>query len=75
MATDRYGRIVGREFIGEEELSRALIAWVYPKYCTIPECDQWKELEKTARSSKIGLWSSEEAVPPWEWRKGKHQTK
>lgn len=44
-------------------------AWVYPRYCKIPECQAWKQDEERARQSSLGLWRDVEPVELWEWRK------
>lgn len=71
---DRYGRTVGRVFVGgrelSEELVRAGMAWVYTKYCAIPDCSMWVQAEAEARASGVGLWSDPSAAPPWEYRNG-----
>lgn len=71
--TDRYKRVVGTVHVDGKSLSRELIAhgygWVYTKYCTIPECEEWRQLEVVARENRLGLWEHPNPVPPWEWRK------
>ncbi len=49
-----------------KEMIRLGLAWHYKKYSSNQE---YAELEKEARNSKIGLWSDPNPVPPWEWRK------
>jgi len=72
---DRYGRTVALVILPDkkilnEELIRDGMAWVYKKYCNRPEvCSRWLELEQTARSQKVGLWSLPNPVPPWEFRR------
>lgn len=70
---DKYGRSVALvsqdELLIQENLLLAGLAWVYPKYCKIPKCAEWKQLEATAKQKKIGLWKNENSIPPWEWRK------
>lgn len=75
---DRYGRLVGIVKINEntsinEELIRNGLAWVYEKYCNIPICTKWKKIEEQSRKNKIGLWQDKNALPPWNWRKGKRK--
>ena len=73
---DRYGRTVAMVYPLDEmvSLNEAIVdagyAWVYRKYCTANFCFKWLELEQEARNRKRGLWV-EDAVPPWEYRKGK----
>ena len=69
---DRYGRIVGRIYLGGRDINREMVAeghaWVYRKYM------RDKSLladEAAARDAELGLWSLPETqrVPPWEWRR------
>ena len=70
--TDRYGRTVGRIYIGDLDVSAEMVrrgaAWVYHKYAT---AGGLYALETEAREAKRGIWSLPEAQrePPWEWRK------
>jgi endonuclease YncB( thermonuclease family) len=71
---DRYGRILGRIFVGKldvnAELVRRGVAWVYRRYSKDPRL---LELEAEARQKGRGLWGLPEAerVPPWEWRRSR----
>jgi endonuclease YncB( thermonuclease family) len=53
----------------QDELLEAGMAWVYPKYCKVPECVAWKEKENGTKSTGLGLWQDKQEIPPWEWRK------
>ena len=70
--TDRYGRTVGRVWVGETDVNAALVrqgaAWVYRQYAHDPVLPV---LEQAARDGRRGLWALPEAerVPPWEWRR------
>lgn len=72
--TDRYGRTVGRVFVGSVDVSAEMIrrgaAWVFRKYAK--DASLFK-LEEEARGDKRGLWSlpESERIPPWEWRREK----
>ncbi len=74
--TDRYGRIVGRVYIGDLDVNAELVkqglAWVYLKYA---KDNSLFELEAKARKAYVGLWNMPEAqiTPPWEWRKGQRK--
>jgi endonuclease YncB( thermonuclease family) len=70
--TDRYGRTVGRPYIGNldicEEMVRMGAAWAYREYLR----DQGLlTVEAEARTKKRGLWGLSEAqnTAPWEWRR------
>ena len=71
--TDRYGRTVGLVEVGDVEVNREMVAaglaWLYPQYCRIPDCVEWRELEAEARDARRGLWAQDGPVPPWEWRR------
>lgn len=68
---DRNGRYICEIFtedglnINQEMVKRGM-AWHYKKYSTDPT---YSQLEKDARSQKVGLWADPNPVPPWEWRK------
>lgn len=72
--TDRYGRTVGIVIADGVNVNRSLIgaglAWQYRKYCKASFCEDWLGLEQKAHQSKIGLWTNNDQVPPWEFRKG-----
>ena len=73
---DRYGRTVGRVFVGQVDISAELVssgaAWVYRRYATD---ERLYALEETAREQQRGLWGLPESqrVPPWEWRRAKRE--
>lgn len=72
--TDRYGRLVANLYVDGKwvnaELIRSGSAWVYRKYARTASLF---ELEKEAKSLRLGLWSLPEAerTPPWQWRRKK----
>jgi endonuclease YncB( thermonuclease family) len=66
---DKYGRRLSRLYIGDLDISEAMIAqgaaWVYRKYTR----DQLLyRAEAAAKQHKNGLWAKKKPVPPWEWR-------
>lgn len=72
--TDRYGRTVGIVFVSGLNVNREIVkagyAWVYRQYCKQLFCDEWQDLESTARRNGIGLWSHPDPIPPWQFRRG-----
>ncbi len=76
--TDKYGRTVGVVAVDGVNVNRSLIengfAWQYRRYCKASFCNDWLQLERSARAAKVGLWSDATPVPPWEWRKGKRNS-
>ena len=71
--TDKYGRTVGRVYVGAVDVNAELVkqgaAWVYRQYL---KDQSLLVLEAQAKAAKRGLWALPEAqrMPPWEWRHG-----
>jgi len=71
--TDRYGRTVGRVYVGNLDVNAELVkqgaAWVYRQFARDRSL---LTLEAEAKAAKRGLWGLPEAqrCPPWDWRKG-----
>jgi micrococcal nuclease len=73
---DQYGRTLALVYIDNfvclnEELIKSGLAWVFTQSCTRPECRNWKELEKLAKRKQLGLWSTSNPIPPWDFRQSK----
>ena len=74
---DGYERTVGAVVCLEDgvtlqdELLKAGLAWVDPRYCK--GCKLWKALQREAAEEKRGLWGDGEPVAPWKWRKEKRE--
>ena len=79
--TDCYGRTLATLYKGEgSELTnvneRMVVcghAWVVRKYYDqLPEDRQNKldKLQSWAEDKRVGLWKSDNPIPPWEWRRG-----
>lgn len=70
--TDRYGRTVGRVYVGNLDVNAEMVkqgaAWVYRQYL---KDQSLLALEAEAKAAKRGLWGLPEAerCPPWDWRK------
>ena len=70
--TDRYGRTVGRVYVGSLDVNAEMIrqgaAWAYRQYL---KDQSLLVLEAQAKAAKRGLWALPEAqrCPPWDWRK------
>lgn len=66
---DKYGRSLVRLFCdsvdANAEQVRRGMAWAYQKYLTDRSID---DLEKEARSKKVGLWSDPNPIAPWDFR-------
>jgi len=62
-----YGRVIASIYLKKKSLSKELLkngfAWVYPKHCKANFCNNWFEIQKTARRRKIGLWQDKTFLP------------
>jgi len=71
ISVDRYGRCVAKVYCDGEYINLNMVstgnAWYYPDYAE-HEYDLEKA-EKTARSSRIGLWQEHSPQQPWMYRK------
>ena len=74
--TDRYGRLVATLWVDDENINRRLVkeghAWVYRKYLRDTSLIK---LEAIAKSTKTGLWSSNNVIEPSDWRRGTRSNK
>ena len=73
---DRYGRVIGKVFFeGDIDLGLVLVSeglcWWYKKYAKNNLV--LSVAESNARKKRIGIWSLEEPLPPWEWRRLKRK--
>jgi endonuclease YncB( thermonuclease family) len=70
---DRYKRLICEIHLNNLDISvnEWMIsegnAWHYVKYA--PDDINLKQAEENARNNKLGLWSYESPIPPWEFRK------
>lgn len=74
---DYWGRMIGLVFLLDStevnrELVRAGYAWHFKRYS---KDQSYARLEEEARAAKRGLWADPKAMPPWEWRKAKKNSK
>ncbi len=71
---DRYGRTVGKVFVDEQNVNRALVedghCWAYVEYV---RDTQLPVLQEQAKAASRGLWQlpESERMPPWEWRRNR----
>ncbi len=78
---DTYGRTIGTLFVYSNEkedwqnVNERMVtlghAWVMRRYYNhLPKSRQQKlnQLERWAKSKRVGLWKTEDAIPPWKWR-------
>jgi micrococcal nuclease len=67
---DRYGRTLGTLFVDSLDINmlsiRSGCSWHFKKYSKDQE---YAEAEEFARINKLGLWSLDNPIQPWEWRR------
>jgi micrococcal nuclease len=67
---DHFDRVIAWVFVDGVNLSNELLknglAWWYKKY--LPFEKGLERLEQEARKARIGLWSGNSPVPPWEYQ-------
>jgi endonuclease YncB( thermonuclease family) len=73
---DKYGRIVGKVTVDDVDicLQQLLLgmAWHYKKYQneqSVSDRALYSETEMKSKSLKLGLWTDDTPMPPWEFRK------
>lgn len=79
---DYHGRTLATVFVSQQNglewmnVNERMVtlghAWVMRRYYDhLPPDRQTKlnELEAWAKSKKVGLWGTENPIPPWQWRK------
>lgn len=74
---DRYGRNVGRIWLGDEDVNlgqlRAGYAWHYQQYArkgqSAQEFSLYEQTQQTAQQQRQGLWHDAAPVPPWDFRR------
>lgn len=68
--TDHYGRMLAFVFVNDvcinNELLKQGMAWHYKKY---NKNNELAKLETEARNKKVGLWSMNDPIAPWDFRK------
>ncbi len=69
-STDRYHRKLGTLYINGEEINLLEVsegyAWHYKRYLSDPK---YAAAQEYAKNHRLGLWTSLNPVPPWNWRK------
>jgi endonuclease YncB( thermonuclease family) len=72
---DKYGRIVGKVTVEDVDVCLQQLvlgmAWHYKKYQneqSVSDRALYSETELTSKSLKLGLWTDDTPMPPWEFR-------
>ena len=73
---DKYGRIVGKVTVDDVDVCLQQLvlgmAWHYKKYQSeqsVSDRAVYSDTELKSKSLKLGLWSDDTPMPPWEFRK------
>jgi endonuclease YncB( thermonuclease family) len=73
---DKYGRIVGKVTVVDVDVCLQQLvlgmAWHYKKYQneqSVSDRALYSETELKSKSLKLGLWTDDTPMPPWEFRK------
>ncbi len=70
---DKWGRVVARLYLDDVDVCAYMVvyggAWVYRRYARGSSFALLYNAEAKAKAAKSGLWSLNNPVPPWEWRK------
>lgn len=76
---DRYGRTLGKVIIGTVDVNfeqiRRGMAWFYIKYQNeLKPQDRldYAGAQDSAQQAGLGLWSDNNSIPPWDYRKQKY---
>ena len=72
-STDRYGRTIATLYSEDGVNINARMvceghAWWYKRYARFDT--ELSNCQETAMQNKLGLWRSDEPIPPWEFRRG-----
>ena len=78
---DRYGRIVAELYVGKRSVNLQMVregqSVVYRQYlsgCAATK-DQYLQAEAQARQQGLGFWNQQSPVMPWDYRRGKRNSK
>ncbi len=77
---DRYGRVIGKVLVNGHDVNleqvRRGCGWHYKKYQNEQILDDrlsYNAAEGAARASRVGLWTDNKPMPPWDWRKARRK--
>ena len=69
---DPYGRILGIVYLDGVDINLEMVAtgnaWHYAYFDNTPE---YAEAEKSARAARLGLWSGDSPISPYDFRRGR----
>jgi endonuclease YncB( thermonuclease family) len=69
VATDVYGRKLGRLAVGALAVNAELVRRGYAWASSREADDAMRDLQDAARLARLGLWQDADPTPPWVWRR------
>ncbi|MEW5966464.1 MAG: thermonuclease family protein [Pseudomonadota bacterium] len=69
VATDRYGRTLGRLELGGLDINAELVRRGHAWASSRDAADPLRKMQDEARRARRGLWSEPGPTPPWVWRR------
>jgi endonuclease YncB( thermonuclease family) len=74
VATDDYGRTVGRIWLDDLDINAELVRQGHAWASTWRGQAELRALQAEAKRLRRGLWQDDEAVQPWVWRRQQRET-
>lgn len=68
VAVDRYERVVARLSIESSDLGLSLVAQGHA-WCGLRPTANCKRAQSAAKEARLGLWTTPDPIPPWQWRR------
>ena len=72
---DRYGRQVAEVYQGDRLINLQMVedgqALVYEDYIDPCDAQRYREAQRSAEGLKVGVWSLDDPIEPWAYRRGK----
>jgi endonuclease YncB( thermonuclease family) len=69
----RYNRAIADLYLQNTNVAIILLssgyAWVYTRYCPPERLTAWFRHQNRAMAAKVGLWNSDDPIPPWVYRR------
>lgn len=66
---DGNDRILGKVMLNDEDINEWMIANGFA-WCALRQSEesQYEQAQEKAKEAKLGLWSRQGPIPPWQWR-------
>jgi micrococcal nuclease len=67
---DRFGRIIARVFVEDQEVNLSLLELGYAwHYLEFDQSQDYVRAQEIAQRTRLGLWAEDDPIAPWEWRR------